>query len=57
MVTEDDLTLGGGHTAQCTDDMAQNRALETCIILVTDLIPFNEKTIKRKCVVLGQSQV
>ena len=28
MVTEDDLTLGGGRTMQCTDGVSQNCTLE-----------------------------
>ena len=40
MVMEDDLTLGGGYTMQCKDDVLQKCALETYIIL-TDATPIN----------------
>ena len=42
MVTEDDLTLGGGHTIQYTDDASSNCALEIYIILFTDVTPINK---------------
>ena len=35
MVAEGDLTLGGEHTMQYTDDILLNRTLETYIILLT----------------------
>ena len=38
---EKDLTLGGGHTVQHTDDESQNRTLETYIILLTNITPKN----------------
>ena len=41
MVMEDDLTLGGGHTVQYTDDVSQNYTLETCIISSTNVTPTN----------------
>ena len=41
-----DLTWGGGHTTQCTDDVLQNHAPETCIISLTGVTPIN--SIKRK---------
>ena len=34
---EGDLTWGGEHTVQCTDDMLWNSATETCIILLTSV--------------------
>ena len=36
---EGDLTLGGGHTIQYTDDALQNYILETYIILLTNATP------------------
>lgn len=41
MVTEEDLTLGGEHTTQHTDDAPQNYAPETYIILLTDVTQIN----------------
>ena len=52
MVTEWDLTLGGEHTMQYSDDVLQNSTLESYIIL-TNVTPVN-KTSKRiitKCFV------
>ena len=40
-VMEGDLTLGGGHTTQYTDDVLLNYALETYIILLTSVTPIN----------------
>ena len=40
------LALGGGRTVQCTDDVLQNSAPETCIILLTSVTPIN--SIKKK---------
>ena len=34
---EGDLTWGGKHTIHCTDDVLQNWASETCIILLTSV--------------------
>lgn len=39
MGTEGALTLGGGHTVQETDDVAQNCALETDILLLANSPP------------------
>lgn len=39
MGTEGALTLGGGHTVQETDDVAQNCALQTDIILLANSPP------------------
>ena len=37
MVKEDDLTLGGGHTMQCTEGVSsENYTMETYIILLTN---------------------
>ena len=41
-----DLTWGGEHTVQCTEDILWNCAPETCIILLTCITPVN--SIKRK---------
>ena len=41
MVMEGDLTWGGEHTVQSTDDVLQNCTSETYIILLTDIIPIN----------------
>ena len=41
MVTEDDLTLGGGHTLQCTGHVSQKYMLETYIILLINVAPIN----------------
>ena len=37
MVMEGDLTWGGEHTRQYTDDVLYNRILETHIILLTNV--------------------
>ena len=48
MVTEDGLTLGGGHTVQYTDHASQNCALETYTILLANVTPINlKKNIKK----------
>ena len=49
MVTEGDLTLGGEHTIQYTDDTLQNCSLETYIIILTNVTPnkFNVKNRNR----------
>ena len=41
MVIEEDLTSGGEHTIQYTDDISQNCSLETYIILLTNVTPIN----------------
>ena len=46
MMMEEDLTWGGEHTIQCTDDVLWNRTPETCIILLTSVTPIN--SIKEK---------
>ena len=38
IVMEEDLTLDGEHTMQCTNDVSLNCKLETCIILLTNVI-------------------
>ena len=46
MVIEGDLTWGGEHTVQGTDDVLQNCAPETYIYLLTSVTQIN--SIKRK---------
>lgn len=41
MVPEGDATSGGDHTTQYTDDLAQNRPLETYMMLFTNVTPIN----------------
>ena len=41
MVTEDDVTLGAGHTIQYADHVSQKCTLETYIILLTHVTPLN----------------
>ena len=41
VVTEDGLTLGGGHTVQHTDLVSQKCALETYMILLTNVTLIN----------------
>ena len=41
MVTEEDFTLGDGHTMQNTHDVLQKCTLATYIILLTNVIPIN----------------
>ena len=41
MVIKEDLMLGGEHTMHCADDVWQNRALETYIILWTNVTPIH----------------
>ena len=38
---EGDLTWGGEHTIHYTDDVLQNYASETYIILLTNVTPIN----------------
>ena len=45
---EGDLTWGGDHTIQYTDDVLQNCTPETCVILLTDITPINSINIKNK---------
>ena len=49
---EGDLTWGGEHTIQCTDDVLWNCIIskitqepKTCIILLTSVTPINLKTV------------
>ena len=48
MVTEGDLTWGGEHTIQYTDDVGQNCTPKTYIILLTNVTPMNSIKIKDK---------
>ena len=48
MVTEGDLTWGGEHTKQYTDDVGQNCTPKTYIILLTNVTPMNSIKIKDK---------
>ena len=49
MVMERDLTWGGEHTIQYTDDVLQNCTPETYIIALTNVTPvnLNNKKIKK----------
>ena len=49
MVTKEDVTLGGGHAMQYTDDVSWNCMLETYINLLTNVtqyIQVNKQTNK-----------
>ena len=46
MVVEGDLTWGGEHIMQYTDDVLWNRTPETYIILLANVTPIN--SIKKK---------
>ena len=37
MVTEDDLSSSGGHTAQCADNVSWKCTLETYMFLLTNI--------------------
>ena len=41
MVMEEDLTSGGEHTLQCTNDVLYNYIPETYMILLTNVTPTN----------------
>ena len=41
IVMEDDLTLGVGHTLQCTDHVSKGCIPETYIISLTNASPIN----------------
>ena len=59
MVMEGDLTWGGEHTVQYTDDMVQNLTQETYLILLTDVTPVNSikyKKIKRSISLSSENQ-
>ena len=43
MLTEHDLTLGGGYSMQYTDHVSQTCTLKTYIILLTTATPINFK--------------
>ena len=40
-VMDGDVTWGGEHTVQCTDDVLWNCAPETCIILLVSVVPIS----------------
>ena len=46
MGTERDFAWGDGHTMQGADDVLLSCALETCLVLRTDVSPIN--SIKKK---------
>ena len=46
MVMEGDLSWGGEHTVQCTNDVSYNCTPETYIILLTNVTPINSKKCK-----------
>ena len=46
MVREGDLTWGGDHTIQCTDDVLCKYVPETCLTSLTSITPIN--SLKRK---------
>ena len=50
MAMDGDLTWGGEHTMQSTDDVLQNCAPESYIFLLTSVTPnkFNEKKKRKK---------
>ena len=41
MLIERDLTRGGEHTVQCTDDVLWNCAAEICMFLLTSVTLIN----------------
>ena len=41
MVTEDELTLGGGHTMQYTDHVSQECTLDAYMTLLTNVTPIH----------------
>lgn len=43
----DDLTLGGGHTVQYTDCVAQKYTFETCMTPLTNVTPINFMKLKK----------
>ena len=45
---EGDLTSGGEHTIQYTDDVLQNCTPEACIMLLTNVTPINSIQIFKK---------
>ena len=48
MVMDEVQTQGGEHTTQCTDDVFQNCASETCIILLTSVTPHKFNKMQKK---------
>ena len=47
MVMEGDLTLGGKHTIQYTDDVLLNCTLETSVMLLTYVTPIHLIKLKK----------
>lgn len=47
MVMESDLTLGGKHTIQFTEDLLLNCTVETYVILLTKVTPINSIKIRK----------
>ena len=45
---EGNLTSGGEHTIQCTEDVLKNCAPETCIILLMSVTSINSIKKKKK---------
>ena len=41
LLTQDDLTFGGGHTMQYTDHLSWKYTLETYIVLLNNVTPIN----------------
>ena len=54
MVMEGDLTWGGEHTVQCTDDVLWKCAAETCITLLTSVTQINSIKVKEKRLVMEE---
>ena len=48
MEMDGDLTWGGEHTMQYTDDILQNCTPETYIILLTNVTPINSIKIQKR---------
>ena len=48
MEMDGDLTWGGEHTMQYTDDILQNCTPETYIILLTNVTPINSIKIEKR---------
>ena len=54
---EGDLTWGGEHTIQYTDDVLQNCTPETYITLLTNVTPVNIIKKSKKIIVIAQRLV
>ena len=53
---EGDLTLGGEHPEQYTDDVLQNCITETCVILLTNVTPIYSIKIKSSLPIKKQNR-